>query len=193
SEAQVRGLIADLLNEPRGPRCGWRWARVGERFMNVNAMGIIQREVEDAPVYVRVAAWWTRPIFLRDETNILRATSAEVKAAEAEDFPTALEMLTPTSPAGGSHLLWKVRVIRGQMMKATFMEHYQSVRQRRQAAIALAERMHELKHGKRAQRVEELMPEFLSSAPLDPVAGGSKTLGLALPMQAPAVREQNAR
>jgi hypothetical protein len=193
NEAQARGLIADLLDEPRGPRSGWRWARVGERFMNVNAMGIIEREAGEAPMYARVAAWWTRPMFLRDQTNILRATSAEVKAAEAEDFPTALGMLTPASPAGGTDLLWRVRNIRGQMMKSSFMEHYQSVRQRRQAAIALAERMHELKYGKRAQRVEELVPEFLPSMPLDPVAGGGKRLGLSLPMQAPAVREQNAR
>jgi len=192
SEAQVRGLIADLLDQPRGPRSGWRWARVGERFMNVNAMGIIEREGGEAPVYARVAAWWTRPMFLWGSTNALRATTAEVKAAEAEDFPAALETLTPASPAGGNDLLW-IRNMRGQMMKTTFLQHYQSVRLRREAAIALAERMHELKYGRRAQRVEELVPEFLPSAPLDPVAGGGKTLGLSLPMQAPAVREQNAR
>ncbi len=134
-----------------------------------------------------------RPVMLWGETNILRAASAELKAAEAEDLPTALEMLMPSNPAGGTTLLWKVRMIRGQMMKTHFVQHYQAVRQRRQAAITLAERLHELKYGKRAQRVAELVPEFLASVPVDPVAGGGKTLGLSLPMRAPAVREQNTR
>src|SRR2546429_1076160 len=111
----------------------------------------------EAPAYARVAAWWTRPIMLWGETNILRAASAELKAAEAEDLPSALEMLMPANPAGRTSVLWKVRMIRGQMMKTHFVQHYQSVRQRRQAAITLAERVHELKYGKRAQRAEELV------------------------------------
>ncbi|HEX2971133.1 MAG TPA: hypothetical protein VHP11_02300, partial [Tepidisphaeraceae bacterium] len=61
-------------------------------------------------------------------------------------------------------------------LNAFATRHYSFIFQQHKAAIALAERLYQLDHGRGAQRLEDLVPDYLPTIPRDPMAGGNAAM-----------------
>ncbi len=190
SEAQVRALINELLEDWDGQRSGWQWAFLGERMFQLD-MVLCLAQARPIPTWAfnqqepgQSMAWWLRPMLLDDARELLKASSMDVEAAKSPDAATASARLgaVRTGKTGAYNPRhWWDMVLRNPNLSKLVMRRYQGILSRRQAAVALASRLYELKYGKRPASVQELVPEFLASAPPDPIAGGGAVVFMAAP------------
>jgi hypothetical protein len=178
SEAQVRALIAELLNEKTG-RSGLQWAWQGERMRNMHLVEALASEDTARSramgwnIQVRFLGWWKRPMQVAIAEDLLALWNVSVKEAGAKDLLEASRILAESkSPPRRYNQLIKMASQRG----GTLQEQFQAVHDRRKAAIALAARMFRLKYQKEATDIRQLVPEFLPDVPLDPLKGNGQTM-----------------
>jgi len=192
SEAQIKALIADLLEHSRGQRGGWRWAMLGERMWQfvvgraIAEGGFAPQQRAGQSPWDRVQMWWLKPLLLSFQPSLIAAASSDTNAADAPDLPNALAKMPTANPAGSSTQLDYMRTMRAPSLRGMFIRHFQSVQRRRATSIALAARLYEVKYGRRPSRVEDLVPEFLAAAPTDPLSGAGAVISLATSGMAPA-------
>src|SRR5205823_315975 len=112
------------------------------------------------------ATWWTRPIDVSNAHELLAMADTFVAAAGAADAAEARKTWNA----------WQNRSLRNPDLRnlgsreiGNLDSQYQAVFYRREAAVALAARMFWLKYRRDAGSADELVPEFLPEAPLDPL------------------------
>jgi hypothetical protein len=177
SEAQLKTAITELLADRQTLRSGRRWCYQGERMLQLDFIFSLMGEDREAigkavrvQLYDRWAAWWIRPIMTDNARDLLLALGAEADAAGAPDLPSATTALSkPAARSSPPRGQWDLRSLRSPMFQRSLTPHYNAGLMRRKAAIALAERLYELKYGKQPRKIEDLVPEFLPALPIDPV------------------------
>jgi hypothetical protein len=173
TESQVRGLIAELLDENETLRRGWRWAWQGERMINMQfneAMTGDDDKKRAALGFVRSSRfvdWWMRPAEMGGALNILQRSNMCVKAAGAKNLPQAMTVVRDWENKSSLNL----EVNKTSLMGTFLDEQFQATYYRRQAAVALAARLFRSKYFRAPRDTMELIPEFLPEAPLDCLRG----------------------
>jgi hypothetical protein len=198
---QVRGLIADLLDE-RAAAQGLENAMRGERMVQFDAgQAIMKRRMPyeaisgqmfepdvtpPIPLWVAVLG---RPVMESDTRRMLLHMEQWVRAAGSADWPGAARIMP-------SEHFWS----RGMMnllthplsrflvpsLDRTFVLHFRSLAMRRMAAVRLALRLYELDHGQRPDSLDLLVPDYLAALPADPYAEAARSFGY-LPNAAPPI------
>jgi len=115
--------------------------------------------------------WWLRPMLLGDAPALLKISAVDIEAAGAPDAATANAKLATTKNIPLTRSWWNI-MLRNPNLSRLVARRYQAILLRRQAAVAMAARLFEIKYGRKPNSVQELVPEFLKEAPLDPVVGG---------------------
>ena len=107
-----------------------------------------------------------------------------MEAARRRDFPSAMGCLGGRVPASGLSS-WKYlrpfSTLQEGYAIRIFELFYQELAMRRMAAGALAMRLYEIDHGRRPDRLAELVPKYLPAVPADPYVAGGKATILYLP------------
>ncbi|MCY2952041.1 MAG: hypothetical protein NTU53_08690, partial [Planctomycetota bacterium] len=184
---RVRALVGELM-EDGAMQEGLVRAMQGERMfqldtaysvaggkLNPSDLGFQRWPMGPADAMTAAGGWVARPMLLNEGRQMLIWSNELVEACREADGPAAAKV--PTVP--------KTAKFRGPLMALmvpavgpAVRRHYAGVFQMRKAGIELAERLYELDNGRKAGRVEDLVPKYLKEMPKDPVAGGGAVMGL---------------
>jgi hypothetical protein len=133
-----------------------------------------------------------KPMLLADAGELIGVLSQDVEAARASDGASAMAKMAPFRNSGQTspRRMWDMWIFRTPGIGRAMNKHFNTILLRRGAAVALAGRMYEVKYGKKARWVTELVPEFLPSVPPDPVNGGGTVVQVMGPATGPS-RDKN--
>jgi hypothetical protein len=182
---QVRLLIADLLDEAPANQA-LRQAFRTERVMQLDTAALVaDRKLPLSTVSGTSGGGkgagidhLPRALILSDARLMLDHTTATLAVLEkSADWPS-YQKNAPASPlpdkgASARHF------VAGLLLPAyenAVRTHFRSLADRRLAAAALAVRCYAADHGRLPQKLDELVPQYLPSVPLDPFAAGGKPL-----------------
>ena len=188
SREQVRALVGDLMDD-RTMQDALGLAMQGERMfqldtaysvaggkLNLSDLGSQRWPMGPADAMTAAGGWVARPMLLNEGRQMLIWSNEVVEACREADGPAAAAKV-PTVP--------KTATFRGPRMAMmvpalgpALGRHYVGVFQMRKAGIELAERLYEMENGRKAGRVEDLVPRYLKEVPKDPVTGGGAVMGL---------------
>lgn len=119
------------------------------------------------------------PIISGDSVIIIRRMTRMIEATDAPDLPTFLARLGPL-PEGVAKRSF-LHVLAGALLPSlerTAHVRYRCDNDSRLAATALAIRWYSIEHdGRFPETLDELVPKYLPSVPLDALAGNGKTIG----------------
>ena len=180
SDAQVRGLIADLLDDRETPRSGRLWAWHGERMMHmplIETLASDERPHQPATGDYRnywFAHWWMRPAAVDDARSILDRCNMCVKAAGVSDHPEAMKIISEWENKSALNM----QMSKYSPIRSNLSLQFETVYYRRRAAVALAVRMFQMKYRRDPTRMAELVPEFLPQAPVNCLRGGGAVMRL---------------
>ena len=130
-----------------------------------------------------------RPLLLRNAIDAIDWQSNMVAAAQERDLPSAMRHLRSTTRKK-ERSMWGTdsssdrsegyfRPFSGFVGggRGVLVLFYKELAARRMAAVALAMRLYEIDHGRRPERLVELVPQYLPAVPADPfVAGGKRAI-----------------
>ena len=185
---QITDLIATLLDE-EPLSTSWQRAFFLERACTLDTTRSLSQGTLSfsGPLAAPAAPWWSWPFskFIDPmlELDALRMMQAHGQLAEvglARNYPLALTMLPPAPGVGSSYIEKTVSTISRIMMPSltrSAVLHFRTLALRRMAAIALAIRLFELDRGNRPASLDELVPGYLATVPLDPFAADDRTIG----------------
>ena len=188
---QVKALIEHLLNdEPR--RMGFHRAFLGERSTQYDTMervragefsisglsGMGGTESEPSKTLTAARNLAIGPLLTNDQATLLRYTSSYVDASKAHDRPewSRLRRASPEAReterkmGGSAWFKWThplTNILAPSLDRAAEL-HFRSLAARRLAATGLAIRMYELDHGRRPEKLADLVPRYLPKVPIDP-------------------------
>ena len=175
--AQVHAVITALLDE-RGIRGGAISAWEGERMRTLaDADNAAAGQIPSAPYPI---ARGLGPMFTLDGTRLAEDMTQEMATCTLPDWPTVRAALPVGTPSANRselgpyvHLLsdlsvgWRDRPV--QIM-------FQCITERRALAIELALRLYRLDHdGKLPEKLSQLVPDYLSALPADPMTADGRT------------------
>jgi hypothetical protein len=187
---QVRGLVADLLDESdcqRGLIQGMR----DERVMELDtALSIVDGKLNAAAVFsgagaaggsLAPAMLAPKPMILADAKMLVDYNTATIKALQkSPDYP-AYRLNAPADPFGppggqplGGHAVARLLL---PAYERAILTHYRALAERRLAAAGLAVKWYQADHdGRPPATLEELVPKYFPAVPADPFAPGGKPL-----------------
>jgi hypothetical protein len=173
SAEQVRKLIARLLDETT-LAAGQAHAMQAERMTMLDLFRAMAKG--EGRSSNSVVGYFGQPYF---HANAQRAidymTQLSAAVGESNDWPTAAGKIGAIKPVENRFVF--ARAFTGSSPERRIKTHFQILTDRRLAATALAVRLYQLDHsGARPQRLEELVPTYLPSVPLDAMAAGSRRL-----------------
>ncbi len=187
TRAQVAGLIAELLDEGGSQRgLGLAWACYGERAGYLATAesftgGKAVPGVAPGPwgALGAVPAFVLGPLFRLDAVRMMRRETVWAEAGEQSAWPVS-RPTSATVPGAAPGLRRVTRpfssiFIDGRECLAHI--HFRTLAFLRMAAIALAIRMYELDHGRRPERLELLVPDYLPNVPRDPFTPDRREIG----------------
>jgi hypothetical protein len=126
---------------------------------------------------VRAANFPITPIGWTDGRTALMLRSRYLEAALASNLASAMRILGEAwqemlfGPLLNPVTSW---CMSGEIV---FRVVFRNLAVRRMAATALAIRLYEVDHGRRPETLDELVPDYLSAVPLDPLAEGDRPIG----------------
>jgi hypothetical protein len=119
-------------------------------------------------------AWVMRPLFKSEGVFVLRTLGAFMNAARESNYPRAVAAMPQdieySDPLDA--LLHPLTRMLLPSFERAFVLHYRALAMRRMAAVALAIRLFEIDYGRRPDRLDDLVPEYLPEIPLDPFSAG---------------------
>ncbi|MCH8804791.1 MAG: hypothetical protein IH986_01725 [Planctomycetes bacterium] len=173
--AQVRALIAELLDE-RPSRAAALRAFYWERMAQLDTVQwLYLGPLGQTPWPLRFAFG---PAWLLDAIDMMDRSTAFAEASQAPNWPAAKDLF-PTEPeldSGFDRLVQLMSSILWPALERSIESCFHALTKRRMAATALAIRLFELDHGRRPERLSELVPEYLPALPGDPFADAGGTL-----------------
>jgi len=109
------------------------------------------------------------PLLLADQARVLRHVTSVVEASRQANYPAARAKLTPLSiPSGWLGELTHPFSSEGSSFDRYLSMHFLEAANRRMAATALAIRLYELDHGRRPDKLADLVDRYLPAVPGDP-------------------------
>lgn len=195
---QARRLIAELLDE-QAVRDSFVTAFMGERSMqydtcerfrtgrigltsNTPASGLFRSTLQ--------------PMLKKDEARLLQHASGYVEAAKEKSYPAAVARLRelPEYEPPDSWLDRVSRIMSSILMpslgRAFALEH-RVIAHRRMAATALAIRLYEIDHGRRPEKLAQLVDKYLRAVPTDPFCPEGKPIRYRPDAEAPVLYSVN--
>ena len=184
TRSQVKALIADLLDEGSlEQRRGFAWACYGDRALRIDWAKKFLAGTTTLTSTPGALGWaahlMPRPVYPLDAVRSMRKLIDWADADERSSWPA---WAPRSQPVTRTHLglAWAARAFSSTQIPGDFRSatnHFHGVAFQRMAAVALAIRMYELDHGKRPERLDELVPEYLASVPKDPFTSDGRQIG----------------
>ncbi|MCC7291257.1 MAG: hypothetical protein IT449_04240 [Phycisphaerales bacterium] len=190
TRAQVQALIAALLDE--APlRKGWWNAITVERASMADMMTLFAKGRLNAfavtgasgfgVISARVTSVFMGPVLTSDAVFAVEFLTQLREAGGKSTYAfaqSALPVAPPTWNSSGSGDAFSRLAGMARQMSSIVMPsldramvlNYRALADRRMAATALAIRLYELDHGRRPDRLDELVPAYLPAVPYDPFA-----------------------
>ena len=182
---RVRALIAALLDEQPASE-GLRRALVGERvtqldFPNGVLAGAAGPFGGGPNLRIPGTRFVARPMLLDNARAMARySTFLKDTAAASADLPAyraALAAADPVPEVAKSPRRYAMTAVMMPSLSRGVGSHYQGLTYRRLAATCLAARLYAIDHGgKLPEKLGDLVPAYLPSVPLDPLAAGGMPL-----------------
>ncbi|UCE59770.1 MAG: hypothetical protein JSU63_20300 [Phycisphaerales bacterium] len=188
--SQMRALVAELRNE-KPLREGFTHAMFSQRMWLLDEVRLLQAGsstlLQSGFGSNHPFMWIYRsgplgvfgPLVELDGVFLLRHVSACAHAAREETLGDAIATLPLLADLGATgetiiHPLSNKYVTPVE----NFLEiHYRARSMRRVGAVALAIRLYEVNHGQRPATLADLVPDYLTDLPLDPLGNGENNLG----------------
>ncbi len=194
SRDDVERLIRELL-DPHAPNDGWSRAMFMERAtyldtvsrmangtLTTSAMGGGSWPVTSRPAD-RALALIMGPAIKLSAIDIMAYADSAEQAGGQPTYPKAMQMYSDPSfpgikgPSPSKRLGQLVQSILLPSFERALVIHFRVRAQRIMTATALAIHLYELDHGERPESLEELVPDYLPTAPLDPFHPDGKIIG----------------
>lgn len=188
-EAQVRMLVVAMLDETNLRNATVR-GMLAERMLQLDLVQISLRGEMSLPTLgpfgrvvqlslaARLLSYPTTPLLKLDGLRTLRNMDAFAAAASQETWPQA-EASFPYTGTADSTLDLAIRpwskMLLGSIERFTYW-HFGMLPMTRMAATALAIRLYELDRGSRPATLADLVPEYLTEVPRDPLADGDRPI-----------------
>lgn len=134
------------------------------------------------PAWYRVLVKTMEPALTLETLRSLKASTIASEAAVEPSWSQAKEHFPDVSQSRSLLARLSRPVMNGiygdfsSTLKRTLEIHFQHIAHRRMAAIALGIRLYEVDHGHRPSDLIQLVPDYLSSIPLDPFADDGSTI-----------------
>jgi hypothetical protein len=188
SRAAVSALIVQLLDE-RPARAHLTASMRAERAVLVdNQLTLTGR-----------GTWVTRPLVDLDAARLADAAALDIAAAGERTLPAALAVLAPRPPDLLYRDNMRPRISEPQAPRysrwfhfeygtrgAALSRHFGTLALRRVAAVSLAARLYRADHaGVWPDRLDQLVPAYLSAVPADPLAADDRPLGYVVRRRGP--------
>lgn len=185
-EEQCDTFLCHLLDEARF-RDALRQCMLAERMWRIDSITwLANHEASPLPMWTaKQTPWWAKvigypvvPAFVLDGLDLIAFSNDMLGVSQADTLPYARSLVQSPEirkDALGFVLQPFTRLARPSHRILTF--HFRLLAQRRMAATALAIRLYELDHGHRPETLDELVPDYLPSVPLDPMAEGETPIG----------------
>ena len=185
---EVRALIGQFLDE-RALAEGQRRSWVGERVTqidSVNALADGRAGGTPANAATRAKLPFVRPYFYDNGRVMTAYTTALMRATESSADVASFRQKLPDQSAIKASPRYMLASILVPSLERAGEQHYRLLADRRMAATVLACRLFAAGHDGRLPRtLEELVPDYLPSVPIDPLAAGGKPLGYVGPEKDP--------
>ena len=183
---RVQELIADLLDDAP-VRAGFRRALQGERLAQKDSTMLLGRGnaqllgTQMGPNAVAIPAALIagalRPIIFEDGTMMVRYTTAVAEAARQETLPAARATLPPFPMEQKTSILHLNARLFMPALDAVLERQYRTIMDRRATGLILAIRLYAADHGgKLPERLDDLVPTYLTKLPVDPFSRNSEPL-----------------
>jgi hypothetical protein len=141
---------------------------------------------------VALEIWLIKPGWLLDGVRIVDSADECVMALTCINWPSARAHVPPDSAClAGRMARFPSEVRWNGHIEATLRHFFRALTERRMAAVALAVRLYELDHGRRPDRLDDLVPEYLPAVPRDPFAADNPPLGYAPNASPPVLYSMN--
>ena len=187
TRAQVTSLITELLDEGEPRRgFGFAWACYGERAAYLETAdslaggkGVPALGPSPWGALGEVWAFVLGPLFQLEAVRMMQRETTWAEAGEKSAWP-ASRPPGPTVPGAALGLRRVAHSFSGISIgscERRAHSHFRNLAFLRMAAIALAIRMYELDHGRRPQRLEALVRDYLSHLPEDPFRPSYSRIG----------------
>jgi hypothetical protein len=183
--ARAQALVARLLDEREfreGLLRAYRW----ERASHLDTLPAVLDGRMDAATQRGGGAGKVIPpglmraLFVRNTSAALDHTGGLLDAAATtQDWPGLRHRLasSPSAVERSPRFYFLAHLLTASLDRAAF-QHYRVAADRRMAAVVLAVALYRADHGGRLPAtLGELVPDYLSAVPADPLAGGGKPLG----------------
>lgn len=186
----IEALVAELLDESEIQQ-GLLRAMYGERALELDcARLIVAGRVSPTAVFGGGNVWVIdvclgtvcRPLLELDGTRMLEHMEDIILAISEPNWLAASRIVAPREIAlerskDALDMLKKpISWYFLTPLARSLALHYGTLAERRMAAIALAMRLYELDHGRRPGELAQLVPDYLSAVPLDPMAGDGRVI-----------------
>lgn len=175
---QVQAVIASLLDETRFHAASLR-AWEGERMMTLDATEYIAQGT--SPLASQPLAWLIKPMILLDGNRMATDLTQARLAAGLADKPAAEAAFAKRDDRDITELGWAVHLQSrafAHPLARLMGSRFQALTERRAAAIELAIRLYRVDHaGRWPAALSELVPDYLSAVPADPMAADSRPFG----------------
>ncbi len=186
SQRSMRALMRSLLDEGRF-RTSFVQALLANRCCDLDTVQCILDGSTGLPwLGVPVSALWTTrlsaqlgaPLLVSDATALMKHSTIGVRASREPNWPRAAALLPPdqASDRVPDIRFHPLSLLRWDSTRSVRV-HFRTLARSRMAAVSLAIRLYEFDHDRRPTSVNELVPAYLPSIPLDPFAEGDRPLG----------------
>ncbi len=181
----VQSLMDELLDDSVA-RDAWQTALAGERltFLDTVELAATGRggPLGSGTSTDALLAFLFGPMYRLDAVRVVDAARALEEAGTASNWPTASSMLPPVPDlkSGTEQFARPISSWFTGLHERAAMSCFLEFAECRMAATALAIRLYELDHGRRPQRLEDLVPDYLPAVPADPFAADGRALGYRL-------------
>jgi hypothetical protein len=186
--AQIHKLIAALLDE-RGIRSSALRAWQGERMValdDAETAAAGQEAFAQEPI-----AWLVAPMFRLDGVRQAHQISQIMKAVALPNWPAASAAMPPAvnqkQLAGFDFYVRLLSMMSVGWTNRSVQITFQTVTDRRAAAVELALHLYRRDHGKLPEKLSELVPSYLPALPADPMAADGRTFGYHPGAQPPVI------
>jgi len=190
TQDQIASLMNDLMDD-----AGYREAAVtashfGRMIMLDDVMTCVRGQATwpmiaagagspSPSLAARVLTWPISPVYELDAVWMIRWNAEWAIAAAEHDYPRFLAK-APDEDALFVDPVTRLtrplaRVLLPSLSRA-YLLHFVVLANRRMAATSLAIRLYEVDHGRRPEELNDLVPEYLASIPLDPFASDGRTI-----------------
>ena len=184
-QAELQELVALLLQD-ESLAMGLRRAMYGERLFQFDSAQIVAAgklsyfpnftgDASAATAAERILSYPISPLFEMEAVSMLKHMEGYIEASAEPTWTKADQFVGPLETKADQARRMPQRVVRPlsaillpSMSRAVFL-HYRHLDDRRQAAIGLAVRLYELDHGRRPEKLADLVPDYLPEVPIAPL------------------------